>query len=132
MQTETLPNKQLRNFGLILASGLGLLFGIIPLIRHHDLHTIPLMIAGFILALSFIKASLLKVIYKPWMKIGHVLGWINTRIILGVIYFLLITPIGLVMRLFGVDRMHRCYDKSMTSYRIHSHQSQPQDMERPF
>lgn len=132
MQQPALSNKQLRNFGFILAGGLGLFFGLIPLLRHHDFHTLPLIIASLIFALSLIKASLLTVLYKPWMKIGHILGWINTRIILGVIYFVLITPIGIVMRLLGKDLMQRRYNKDLKSYRIYSHQPQPQDMERPF
>ncbi len=38
-----------------------------------------------------------------WMKIGHVLGWINTRLILGLVFFLLVTPTGFVVRLLGYD-----------------------------
>ena len=38
-----------------------------------------------------------------WMKIGHALGWINTRLILGLVFFLLVTPTGFVARLLGYD-----------------------------
>jgi hypothetical protein len=52
------------------------------------------------------------------MKIGHVLGSINTKIILGIIYYLLITPMGLVMRLMGKDSMHRALGQGTDTYRV--------------
>lgn len=132
MQTNAISNAQLRNFGFILAGGLFFLFGVIPLLREKSLNYLPLIIALGILTISLVKASLLNVIYHPWMKIGHVLGWINTRIILGIIYFVIITPIGLVMKIFGKDAMARKFDANAKTYRLQSQQPQPQDMERPF
>ena len=45
--------------------------------------------------------------YRVWMKLAEVLAWINTRILLGVVFFGVVTPIGLVMRLLGRDPMRR-------------------------
>jgi heme/copper-type cytochrome/quinol oxidase subunit 4 len=134
MQTQTLPltHSQLRKFGFILATGLMIIFAVIPWLRHHEIYETPSMIAGLILVLGLIRPSFLKVIYHPWMKLGSILGWINTRIILSVIYFAIITPIGMILRLSGKDAMNRKYDSQAKSYRIQSKQAQPQDMERPF
>jgi hypothetical protein len=52
------------------------------------------------------------------MAIGHVLGWINTRIILGVIYYGLFTPMGLVMRMGRKDPLRRQYDEAVDTYRV--------------
>jgi hypothetical protein len=73
----------------------------------------------------------LKIIYTPWMKFGHILGFINTRIILGFIFFVMITPMGLVMRLMGKDPMCRKLDGS-ASYRKISASQTKEHMERPF
>lgn len=52
------------------------------------------------------------------MRVGHVLGSINTKIILGIVYYGLITPMGIVMRLMGKDSMHRALAKEATTYRV--------------
>lgn len=53
------------------------------------------------------------------MKLGHVRGSINTKIILGMIYYLLITPLGLVMRLLlGKDSMHRAFERNANTYHL--------------
>jgi hypothetical protein len=66
------------------------------------------------------------------MKIGHVLGWINTRIILGIVFFVLFTPLALLFRVFGRDPMERKLDGSMSSYRKPSHHLPRERMEKPF
>ena len=45
--------------------------------------------------------------YRAWMKLGEMLGWINTRILLAAIYYAVVTPIGLVMRVIGRDPLDR-------------------------
>lgn len=60
-----------------------------------------LSIAAVLLLAAAIAPSLLKPVYRGWMRVGEVLGWINTRILLTLVFFLVVTPIGLVMRLFG-------------------------------
>src|SRR5687767_5414962 len=60
-----------------------------------------LSIAAALLLGAAIAPSLLRPVYRGWMRLGEVLGWVNTRIILTLIFFLVVTPIGLLMRLFG-------------------------------
>jgi hypothetical protein len=52
------------------------------------------------------------------MALGAVLGWVNTRVILGLIFFGLITPMGLAFRLAGRDPMQRAFDPKATTYRV--------------
>jgi hypothetical protein len=52
------------------------------------------------------------------MTLGHVLGWINTKIILGVVFYGLFTPMGLVMRLLGNDPMRQRLEPEAASYRV--------------
>ena len=58
-------------------------------------------IAGVFLIAAAVAPSLLRPVYRGWMRVGEVLGWVNTRVILTLIFFLVVTPIGLLMRLFG-------------------------------
>ena len=62
-------------------------------------------------------ASLLRV-YKAWMALGTVMGWINTRIILGAVFYLVVTPIGVLRRLFGKDPMGKKLKSDVDSYRV--------------
>ena len=58
-------------------------------------------IAAALLLLATIAPALLKPVYRGWMRFGEALGWLNTRILLTLVFFLVVTPIGLLMRLFG-------------------------------
>lgn len=58
----------------------------------------------------------LKPIYDLWMKFAAVLAWVNTRIILIVMFYLVFTPVGLVMRLFGMEQLDRRLEKEKESY----------------
>jgi len=54
----------------------------------------------------------LKIFYRIWLKIGEVLGWIWTRILLTIIFFVVIGPISLLMKLFGKDPLKFKFDKN--------------------
>jgi hypothetical protein len=57
--------------------------------------------AAVLLLLAAVAPALLRPVYRVWMRVGEVLGWINTRILLTLVFFLVVAPIGIVMRLFG-------------------------------
>jgi hypothetical protein len=58
-------------------------------------------VAAVLLIMAAVAPSLLRPVYRGWMRFGEALAWVNTRILLTLIFFLVVTPIGLVMRLFG-------------------------------
>lgn len=64
---------------------------------------------------------LLAPVYVAWMSMAVVLGFVMTRVILTIFFFLVITPVGLVMRLFGRDALHRKLDRQAESYWIPKH-----------
>ena len=57
----------------------------------------------------------LKSIYKVWMKLTVPLGWVMTRAILSILFFLVITPIGLVMRIFGNNPLDLKFNRESTN-----------------
>ena len=125
--------QSLRTFGLMVAGLFAGIFGLLlPFIAHKHTPIWPFALAGIILLPSIFKPIALKGAYVVWMKLGNGLGWINTRIILSAIFYLLITPMGVILRLFGYNALQPKFDKSATSY---FHQVNPKDknhMERPF
>ena len=113
-----IEKKELRNFGLIVG-GIFFLIGIWPAIWHgEELRLWAVVPGSLLIPLGLVAPTILAPLYKFWMKVGHVMGWINTRIILGILYFGLITPMGVVMRLFGWDSMRRPLSRDSESYRV--------------
>ncbi|MCC2641092.1 MAG: conserved rane protein of unknown function [Nitrospira sp.] len=115
---EANEKKELRNFGLIVG-GVFCLIAVWPAFRHGEAIRFWALVPGSLLiALGLLMPMTLGPIFRVWMKIGHVMGWINTRIILGILYFGLITPMGMVMRLFGWDSMRRTLSRDVETYRV--------------
>lgn len=116
MHIKPASSSELRNFGL-LVGGIFLLIGIWPLAwRGESVRTWALVLGGLLVALGLLIPVALGPVFKVWMKIGGVLGRINTAIILSVVFFILFTPIGLVMRLRR-DPMRRKLEPGDTTYR---------------
>ena len=59
------------------------------------------------LIIGIINPSLLFYPYKVWMKLGHILGWVNSRIILGLVFVIVLQPISLIMRIFNYDPLRK-------------------------
>ena len=117
MQNNT-DNKQLRSFGLTVG-GVFALIGLWPLILHAaDPRWWSVVVAGILIAPALVYPNSLFWPYKGWMAVGHVLGWINTRIILGVVFYAVVTPIGIVRRWLGKDPMGRRLRPDLDSYRV--------------
>ncbi len=115
MEKLNYDKKTLKKFGITM----GIAFAVIALIvlirhRHTSIPALIISFAWFICALAM--PGLLKPLYIAWMKFAFILAWINTRIILFVIFYLLFTPMGIAMRIFGVDLLNRRIDKSKVSY----------------
>jgi hypothetical protein len=91
-------------------------------------------LGGILLALAAIWPAGLAGIERVWMKVARIMGWFMTRVILGLVFVLLFTPAGLVMRLLGKDPLELRIDRTATSY---WHARPPRDpspakMERMF
>ena len=101
---NTLSKRQLKEFGLLVGLGFPIVIGwIIPLLGGHSFRTWTLWVGCPLLILGLLAPNTLFYPYKVWMKIGLALGWINSRIILGIIFLFVLEPISLFMKLMGYD-----------------------------
>mgnify|MGYP001360550660 CR=1 FL=1 len=107
--------KEFKSFGLIIGFSFPIVIGfIIPKIWGHPFKLWTLSIGFILIILALTKPSLLKFPYKYWMKIGEILGWVNSRIILGSVFILVLQPIAFFMYLLGYDPLRKNFnnDKS--------------------
>ena len=101
---QIISKKQLREFGLLIGFGFPILIGwLLPSFFGHEFRawTLWVGISGLILGLT--APQLLYYPYKSWMALGHALGWVNSHIILGLVFILILQPIAYIMRLTGYD-----------------------------
>tara|TARA_Y100000991_G_scaffold166301_1_gene128095 strand:- start:231 stop:623 length:393 start_codon:yes stop_codon:yes gene_type:complete len=105
---EQISKKQLREFGLLIGFGFPILIGwFLPSIVGHGFRAWTLWVGfpGLILGLS--APRLLNYPYKGWMALGHALGWVNSHIILGLVFIFVLQPIAFIMRFTGYDPLRR-------------------------
>ena len=124
--------RELRNFGLVVGAMLATLFGLWPFLSDGVAPLWPWPVALSFWLVALLLPNTLIYIYRLWLPLGHALGWLNTRVILSVIYVIAIVPAGFVMQLLGRDPMERKFDPTISSYRVPSRPRPPKHMERPF
>ncbi len=132
--TKTAPTvKMLREFAWIMAGMIAFLFGLlIPLLKGHGLLVLPWAIAAGFVGLGLIAPRSLGPVYELWLKIGHVLGWINSRIILTIIFALVVTPMALVMKLIKRDTMARQWEPQRVTYRSPCRPRDISHLQKPY
>ena len=116
-EKETISKKQLRNFGVLIGFMLPLIIGfLIPFLSGNNFRywTIFIGTLSLIFGLAFPK-SLIN-IYKIWIKIGEILGYINSHIILGLVYFVILCPISFLMKIFGHDPLKKKFHNKKSYY----------------
>ena len=114
---ESITRKKLREFGILISIVFPLLIGwLLPLITGHSFRAWTLWISIPSLVFGIFKPVFLLFPYKVWMKTGDILGWFNSRIILGAIFFFMLLPIALIMRIFQYDPLRTRKD-NLHSYK---------------
>ena len=125
--------KELRAFGvtlgLFVAGGLGLLF---PLLWNLPFVVWPWVVGGLFLLWALIAPITLTPIFYLWMVFAGALGWVNTRLILALVNYLVFFQNKNLMRLSGCDPLRRTRKDDIISYRIRSKAADRKQMEKPF
>ena len=107
---KTSSNK---SFGIVFFI-VFLVISLYPLVNQEDIRIWSLIIAFIFLILVFLKSKILTPMNKIWTKFGLFLGNFISPIVMGIIFFFVVTPIGLLMRLFGKDVLNLKNNKSST------------------
>ena len=97
-----------KSFGIVFFV-VFLLISLYPLINNESIRVWSLVISLIFLVLGILNSNLLSPLNKIWFKFGIFIGKIISPIIMGIIFFLVVTPIGLIMRLFGKDELNLKY-----------------------
>ena len=131
--TLRVNSEELRKFGFIFAGVLIFLFGLLlPYWKHHTIRLWPIYIGMPVALLAAVWPAGLRPLYVVWMKFGAMMGFINTRIIMSVFFFVMLTPIAWLMKALGKDPMARTLEKSAHTYRVTSTPYTKEHMEKPY
>ena len=104
MQTKIkLPTN--RNFGIVF-SVVFLLIALWPLLKQNDVRIWSLIISIIFLILGLLNSNILLPLNKFWLRFGILLGNIVAPIVMGIVYFLVVTPTGLIMRMLRKDLLN--------------------------
>ena len=132
-QIEEIDRKGLREFGLLTGAIMAALFGLFfPWLLERSIPLWPWLVGAVLGLWGLAAPDSLRPVYKGWMKFGLLLSKITTPIILGVVFFIVMLPIALIMRLTGHDPMARKFDDHAKSYRVSSRKIPRENVERPY
>jgi hypothetical protein len=128
-----LDRKGLREFGLVTGGVFALLFGLFfPWLLGFAYPLWPWILFAVLALAAWLAPGILRPVHTVWMRMALGISKLTTPIILGVVFFALFWPLGLIARLFRKDPMRRKMDSGLTSYRIESRQSGKNDLENPY
>ena len=119
IKIDTSDKSEQRKFGIVMA----IAFVVIGIIRwafkSFDPASLPLYLWGIaipFLVLGIVWPRSLQPIFVVWIKFAEVLNWVMTRFFLGITFYGMMTPIGIIKRVFGGDVLHRSWEPDVPSY----------------
>lgn len=125
--------KELREFGLVVGGVLLVLGGVL---LWKDRPAAPYMLGagGALMFLGLIWPTILRPLQRAWMALAVVMGWVMTRVILGVLFYLVFTPMGILARISGKRFIEKGFDARRASYwdKRSGDVSDPKRYERQF
>jgi hypothetical protein len=125
--------RELRQFGLIMGGMILLMAGLVlPWIWSEHWWQWPFPTAGLFWLAALTLPAALAPVYHAWMRLALVLAWINSRVILGIAFFLILIPIGVVFKILKRDPMARRFEPGLESYRTPKQSRDPGHYRKPF
>ena len=111
-----------RSFGIVFFF-VFLIISLWPLINENPLRVWSIFVAIIFLILGLMNSKLLTPLNILWFKFGKLLGSIVSPIVMGIVFFIVITPTGFIMRIFGKDLLNKKYNNKSKSYWINREKS---------
>ncbi len=106
-----------KSFGIVFFI-VFLIIGLYPLLNQEDIRVWSIIISLIFLILGLVNSNLLTPLNKAWIKFGILLGNIISPLVLGIIFFLVVLPTGILMRLFKKNFLGLKFDKNLKTYWI--------------
>ena len=116
-RNEDVRGSSDRSFGMVFAAVFGVI-GVLPLAFGGGVRLWSLAVAAAFLLVALAVPSILAPLNRLWLRFGLLLHRIVSPLVLGIMFFLVITPMGLVMRAFGKDLLRLRFDRAAASYWI--------------
>ena len=110
---NNLPSE--KNFGLTFAC-VFIIIALWPLLAGEPIRLWSIIVSIFLVIISFIFPKILRPFNKWWYKFGILLGSIVSRIVIPLVFYLVVTPMGLIMRIFGKDFLEKKIKPDVSSY----------------
>ena len=117
MNKEKIKMSSNKSFGIVFFVFF-LILSLYPLLNKEKLNLLFLIFSLTFLILGILNSNILTPLNKVWFKFGIILGKIISPIIMGIIFFLVVTPIGLLMKILGKDLLKLKYNKKDNTYWI--------------
>ncbi len=128
-----LDRRGLRDFGLAFGAIIAVLFGLLlPWLFGYQFPWWPWIIAVLFGSWALAAPMTLNPVYRLWMKFGLAINAVVSRVVLAVVFYLVVLPTGMILRLRGRDPMQRKLDKQAKSYRTVSRPAPRDQMQKPF
>lgn len=125
--------KELRDFGLLFGTMIALLFGLLlPWLFEHPRPVWPWIVLGVFVVWALAAPTTLRLVFRVWMAFGMFMSRITTPLLMGLVFFLAVTPMGVIRRLVAPDPMDRAWQPDADSYRKKSEALPADRLERPF
>ena len=138
METNTwhipeLDRSGLRKFGITTGAMVVALFGLFfPWLLDVDYPWWPWVLLFVLTIWGVVAPVTLRPVYLVWMRFGLLMSRVTAPLVLGIVFFGVVLPMGLVMQLFGRDPMARDLSETMDTYRVESDKPPIKSIERPF
>ena len=128
-----LDRAGLRKFGITTGVIVAVLFGIFfPWLLEAGIVLWPWVLFALLAIVALVAPMILRPVYYWWMRFGLFMSRFTTPLIMGLVFFLAITPMALIMKVFGKDPMKRRLTKDQTTYRVASLKTARERLERPY
>ena len=133
-KTKLATIRELKSFAFTMSWAIPCLFSLLlPWIFDNAINWWPLVISTVLMTLYFAYPQGISPIYRGWMAIASVLGWFNTRVILAMVFYLIIFPIGILLRIFGkLQYRSRENPNEKSFWKSREIDLKKEDLERPF
>jgi len=134
MKRVEISTKELKDFAITMSWAIPCLFMLLlPWLFERSIAYWPIIVSAVLLSFYFIYSKAIYPIYRVWMLIAGAIGWVNTRIILAFIFYVVIFPIGILLRIFGKLQYKTKEDQTTASYwKTKEIELKKEDLERPF